>query len=176
MEGDVRRSAADGTVMHAWQKAALAGGSAIAIATPMVYFFEGDRPDAYRDIAGVWTVCVGHTATAAPGQRKTPAECTALLRRDLAEHDRGLVACVGREMPPQVHAAMLSLAFNVGVRALCHSGTAALLRDGRWAEACNRIPLWNKVGGRSCADPANNCAGIVRRREEERALCLGVTG
>ncbi|MEM8119770.1 lysozyme, partial [Morganella morganii] len=40
--------------------AAVCGG-AIAVALVLVPVFEGMRYKPYQDVAGVWTVCAGHT-------------------------------------------------------------------------------------------------------------------
>lgn len=70
-------------------KALLAGGaSAIVIAAAMLggnHGLEGRRHEPYRDVAGVLTVCDGHTGKdILPGKHYTDAECDALLNKDLA--------------------------------------------------------------------------------------------
>ncbi|EAX3609494.1 lysozyme, partial [Salmonella enterica] len=70
-------------------KALLAGGAAaIAIAAAMLGGhdgLEGRRYEPYRDVAGVLTICDGHTGKdIVPGKHYTDAECDALLNQDLA--------------------------------------------------------------------------------------------
>ncbi|HAK1939297.1 TPA: lysozyme, partial [Salmonella enterica] len=64
------------------------GGGAIAIAAAILVGhdgLEGRRYVAYRDVAGVITVCDGYTGKdIVPGRRYTDAECDALLNKDLA--------------------------------------------------------------------------------------------
>ncbi|WP_141124993.1 glycoside hydrolase family protein, partial [Salmonella enterica] len=70
-------------------KRLIAGGAgAIAIAAAMLGGhdgLEGRRYEPYRDVAGVLTVCDGHTGRdIISGKHYTDAECDALLNKDLA--------------------------------------------------------------------------------------------
>lgn len=67
-----------------WHKLAVSGASALAIATALAGYFEGNRLHAYHDVGGVPTICYGHTQGVAIGDTATPAQCTAQLRRDMA--------------------------------------------------------------------------------------------
>lgn len=150
------------------QRVAIAGASAaaIALAAPVVMHFEGEVRHGYRDPIGIVTACFGHTATAQMGQTYTHTQCRDLLAADLATHNAGLLACVEPEMPPNVHAAMLSFAYNVGVAKACASTAARHLNAERWGQACAELSRWTKAGGKELA-------GLVRRRAAERALCEG---
>lgn len=156
-------------------KVAAVSAAVLALATPVVVHFEGEIRHGYRDPIGIVTACVGHTKTAELGRAYTPEECRALLAADLAEHNAGLLACVKPEMPANVHAAVLSWAFNVGVAKACASTLVRKLNLGDWAGACAELSRWTMAGGQVLA-------GLVRRRATERALCegrpvsLGVSG
>jgi lysozyme len=150
------------------QKVAAVTAAVAVLATPVVVYFEGEVRHGYRDPVGIVTACVGHTATAELGKRYTAAECAALLKHDLAEHNAGLLGCIDRDMPDYVHAAFLSFAFNVGVTKTCKSTAATHLRAGRWTEACRELLRWTKAGGQELA-------GLVRRRQVEFQLCMGET-
>jgi lysozyme len=56
-----------------------------------VTMLEGTRYTPYQDIAGIVTVCQGHTGKdIVKGKVYTPAECKALLERDLKVHREGV--------------------------------------------------------------------------------------
>jgi len=153
---------------------AAGAGVVAALAAPLVLQSEGNMLQTYLDPAGIATACVGHTGPDVQmGQKYTHEQCLQILVRDLAEHDKGLRACVPNEMPTHVHVAALDFAFNVGVVATCKSTFAAKLRASDWAGACAEISRWTHIGKRDCRDPANKCGGIVKRRDLERAVCEG---
>lgn len=140
------------------------------IAFQLIAKWEGKRNEAYRDIVGVWTICYGHTHTAAPGQYKTDAECKALLVDEIAEYRDKWLAYVDEKaqtywLPPTRKAAYTSLAFNVGWHGAGTSTATRRLNAGDIEGGCEAISWWNKAGGKVVR-------GLVRRRTEEVALCL----
>lgn len=149
------------------QKTAAVSAAVLALATPVVTHFEGEVRHGYRDPIGLITYCVGHLAK--PGETVkatyTHEECALTLRKDLADHDAGIQSCVTVDMPPEVHAAMLSFTFNVGVAAFCKSTAAALLNARNWAGACAQLKRWTMAGGKILP-------GLVARRQAEYDLCM----
>lgn len=140
------------------------------IAFRLIAKWEGKRNEAYRDIVGVWTICYGHTHTAAPGQYKSDAECKALLVKEIAEYRNKWLAYVNDEakaywLPATRKAAYTSLAFNVGSHGAGTSTATRRLNAGDIAGGCEAISWWNKASGKVVR-------GLVRRRTEEVALCL----
>lgn len=147
---------------------AAAIAAALAIAVPGIMRWEGKRNIAYADVAGVPTVCWGHTGPAARplGARRTDAECGLLLDRDIEAHMRPILGCVPElALRPNQLAASTMLAFNIGTRAFCGSIAARRFNAGDWRGGCNAFRLWNQAGGRIVR-------GLVRRREDERRICL----
>ncbi len=144
---------------------AAAGGGAVAMSLVIVPHFEGTELDSYRDAVGVWTVCTGHTATAAPGQTKTPAECRELLRSDVADALDAVDRRVKVEIPETTRAALVSFTYNVGEGSLARSTLLRRLNAGDIKAACNQLPRWVYAGGQ-------RLRGLVRRRAAERELCL----
>lgn len=119
---------------------------------------------------GVWTICYGHTRTAAPGQVKTDAECTALLKAEVKEYRDRLRPYFtddtrAHRLPPKRDAAYTSLAFNVGVAGAGRSTAVKRLNAGDIAGGCEAVGWWNRAGGRVVL-------GLVNRRAEEVALCM----
>lgn len=148
-----------------------AGASAAVIAGALVGEKEGFSLRAYQDGAGIWTICTGSTSGVRPGQRATPDECAARLDADMATAFVALDRLVTVEIPEPTRAALASWVFNVGAGAAGKSTLILKLNAGDRAGACDQLLRWVFVGGRDCRDPANNCRGIVTRRQEEAALC-----
>lgn len=140
-------------------------GGALAIATPLISHFEGGRNAAYLDPVGIPTVCYGHTATARIGQTHTDAECIALLEQDLGAAFDAVDQHVDVALPPTRRAALASFTYNVGEGALQRSTLLRKLNAGDVVGACNELRRWVYAKGRKLA-------GLVRRRQAERELCL----
>lgn len=128
--------------------------------------FEGLRTTAYRDSVGIPTVCIGETKGVRMGMKFTVAECQAMLVKRLGEdYAPAIEACVTRPMGDNVYEAMLSLSYNIGTGGLCRSSVVRHYNAGDRRAACNAFFLYDKADGRVLA-------GLVKRRQAERALCL----
>lgn len=142
--------------------------AALSIATPFVASWEGKRNVAYRDVAGIPTICYGSIRGVKMGDRKTDAECTALLTDEIREHMEPVLRCTpglrdGR-WPYQL-AAATSLTFNIGGAAYCRSTVARRFNAGDIRGACDAFLMWNRAGGREVP-------GLTNRRRAERKQCL----
>ncbi|MEM0979295.1 MAG: lysozyme [Cyanobacteria bacterium P01_H01_bin.58] len=136
----------------------------------LVKGFEGLELQAYRDSVGVWTIGYGHTSAAGPpdvyaGQSITEAEAEAILKRDLELFERGVRDLVQVGLNSNQFSALVVFSFNVGLGALADSTLLRKLNAGDYAGAANEFPRWVKAGGQTLA-------GLVRRREAEKALFL----
>lgn len=155
------------------QAGALVGVVGLACATvltPFITDWESSgkpRLVAYKDIVGVWTICDGETKGVRAGQTDTLEGCAMRLDKRLAEDFAPAVkACTPSiASNPYRLTAAISLAYNVGVGAYCKSTVDRRFDAGDITGACDAFLLWNKAGGRVVA-------GLTRRREAERALCL----
>ncbi|ELI8409909.1 lysozyme [Salmonella enterica] len=150
-------------------KMLLAGGaSAVAIAAAMLGShdgLEGRRYVPYRDVAGVLTICDGHTGEdIIPGRRYNDAECDALLNKDLAQVAARIDPLIKVSIPNSERAALYSFAYNVGTGAFAKSTLLKKLNAGDHAGACNELKRWTYAGGRQWK-------GLVTRREIEREVC-----
>ncbi|WP_010186028.1 glycoside hydrolase family protein [Sphingomonas sp. PAMC 26605] len=146
---------------------------------------SGSRPQlkAYRDIAGVWTICDGDTENITPGMVETPAGCHVRLDTRLTRDFAPAVlkrapALKGNEWPL---AAATVFAFNVGVAGWNGSTAATRFAVGDFAGGCaalgpyfvvtdakgkqTTVPGWIKAGGKVSQ-------GLINRRTAERTLCL----
>ncbi|EOX8475470.1 TPA: lysozyme [Salmonella enterica] len=150
-------------------KALLAGGaSAIVIAAAMLggnHGLEGRHHEPYRDVAGVLTVCDGHTGKdILPGKHYTDAECDALLNKDLALVAARVDPLIKATIPNSERAALYSFAYNVGTGAFARSTLLKELNAGDLAGACNELKRWTYAGGKQWK-------GLVTRREIEHEVC-----
>lgn len=149
------------------KQAAIGGVATATVIAAIVAFigpWEGRRYVAYQDIVGVWTICDGHTKGVKQGDTADDAKCDQLAAEDVAEHNAGIRQCITREMTPNQEIALTSLAFNVGVGAVCGSTAVRKFNAGDDNGACEAITLWNKAGGVVVK-------GLVNRRAAEEALC-----
>ncbi|EKP5434718.1 lysozyme [Salmonella enterica] len=151
-------------------KMLLAGGaSAVAIAAAMLGShdgLEGRRYVPYRDVAGVLTICDGHTGKdIIPGRRYNDAECDALLNKDLAQVAARIDPLINVSIPNSERAALYSFAYNVGTGAFAKSTLLKKLNAGDHAGACNELKRWTYAGGKQWK-------GLMTRREIEREVCL----
>ena len=161
-----------GGTIHPAVKVAGAGtaataAAAIAIAVTFVAPFEGYSGKVYRDSVGVKTICYGQTAADNADFSKiyTKAECEQMLGTDLKKYDVMVHSCIKVPLPPHREAALVSFVYNLGQGALCHSDVARGINAGNVVAGCDAMLAYNHAGGRVLA-------GLTRRREAERALCL----
>ena len=138
----------------------------IAAAVPLVATFEGLRQRAYLDPVGIPTACFGATKGVRLGQVYTREQCDNLLARDLLEANAGVDSCVRVPLTESQRTALVSFAYNVGRGNLCGSTLVRKLNTGDYVGACNELPRWVYAKG-------VKLPGLVKRREQERALCLG---
>ncbi|MBB3743745.1 lysozyme [Rhizobium sp. BK591] len=145
--------------------AAITLAGAMAIQT--VGGFEGLKLYAYRDVVGIWTACYGETQGIKPGMKFSKADCDNMLIDSLVEHEAGMRACLKAPdaLPIQTYVAGVSLTYNIGTGGFCGSTVVRKLNAGDIRGACDAFLMWDKAKGRKIA-------GLTKRREAERALCL----
>lgn len=144
--------------------ASLVGAAAAAVLVPLVSGFEGKRNDPYADLIGKMTVCYGETRVEM--RRYSDAECSDMLANGLVDF-AGPVLARNPELKgkdPQL-AAAISLSYNIGIANYRKSTVAKQFSAGRWRQACDAFLSWRFAGGREVA-------GLLRRRQAERSLCL----
>lgn len=134
-------------------------------------------PDPVRGNA-LPTACDGVTEGVVLGKVYTEAECVQMSMLAKVKHAAPLVDCIEKDMPPAFLATMVDTAYNVGVGAFKSSTMCRQMKAGNYPAACEAILLYIKArktpGGPllDCRDRANNCYGLVVRRQEQRAACL----
>lgn len=133
---------------------------------------EGTEYKAYRDIAGIWTVCQGDTNDVHPGLIETPEGCRQRLERQLVAHAGPVMSCTPRLSEPgrdYQRAAAVSLAYNIGVGAWCKSTADRRFDAGDFRGGCDAFLSWSKARVRG---ELRTVQGLLNRRQRERLVCL----
>lgn len=133
---------------------------------------EGYKLAAYRDIAGIPTICFGDTKSVRMGMKETPEGCMRRLEAQLVAHAAPVMKCSPRLNEPGrdwQRAAAVSLAYNIGVRAYCNSSVDRAFDAGNWRAGCDAFLKWNKARVNGQLRPVR---GLTLRREREREICL----
>lgn len=140
----------------------------------LVRRFEGLKLEAYRCPAGVLTIGYGSTGPhVKTGMVITPGEAERLLDKDLERFEVGVEAMLcGVPTSEDEFAAMVSLAFNIGLANLATSTLLKRHKLGNKVGAANAFLMWNKA-----RNPATGklqvLPGLNRRREAEKELYEG---
>lgn len=133
---------------------------------------EGLRLTVYKDTGGVWTVGYGHKVLDGDGlypytskRTITQAEADAFFREDTTIATQAVKQSVHVPITANQRAALISLAFNIGGNALKNSTLLRKLHAGDIHGAADEFLKW-------VYDNGVRVAGLVKRRERERALFL----
>lgn len=139
------------------------------LATKLMHEFEGCRLKAYPDPGSrdghPWTIGWGSTGPGiGPGVVWTQEQADARFLDDLTKFGAKVAALIG-DAPTSAHqmAALVSLAYNIGVGALGRSTVLRRHKAGDFAGAQKAFAMWSKNDGRVMA-------GLVRRRAAEAEL------
>lgn len=133
---------------------------------------EGYKLAAYRDIAGIPTICMGDTRNVRMGMVETPEGCVRRLEAQLVAHAKPVMQCSPRLKEPGrdwQRAAAVSLAYNIGVGAYCRSTVDRRFDAGDWRGGCDAFLRWNKARVNGKLRPVK---GLTLRRQREREICL----
>lgn len=151
----------------------LLGAGAAQLTVNEIADYEGYVPEAYKDPIGIWTKCFGSTLNVTPNAKYSFEHCVKSLNHEVELHAGPILKCVPElaRQPDKVKAAMVSMAYNIGVGGFCSSSVARYANEGRWEAACKRIAQIYKTAG------GKELPGLVKRRRAESRLCLeGVEG
>lgn len=137
--------------------------------------WEGCRLTAYPDpgSGGVpWTIGYGSTRdeqgrAIVPGTTWTQERAEARLAAEVAEFAKGVDKLIGAA-PTTLgqRAALVSIAYNIGLGALKESTLLRLHKEGDYAGAENQFARWSKAAGKTMQ-------GLVNRRAAEAAIYGG---
>jgi lysozyme len=161
----------------------LSAGAALLVG---VATFEGFRDTAYPDIVGKQTIAFGTTEGVKAGDRVTVERGLVLLLRDVNTHSEGIKKCINGDLYQYEFDAFSSLAYNVGVGAVCNSSIPRKIAAKQYDAACRTILDFDKV--RDCSKPKVwsearkqwvcplvPVRGLTIRRNAEYQQCMGAT-
>lgn len=150
----------------------LSGLGLIVIATN-----EGFAPMPYKDSGGVLTDGFGNTRNVVINRQVSVLSGLVTLQQNTKDAEKAINICVKVPIYQHEFDALTDAAFNLGGGTVCKSSMVRHLNAGNYKASCDAYLLYDKikVNGKyvSCKDPKNNCLGIIKRREQERAVCLG---
>ena len=132
----------------------------------LIKIFEGLRLSAYQDAVGIWTIGYGTTTNVYPGMNITETRAEEFLRHDLKRFESAVNQFVTSPLNADQFSALVALAYNIGENAFASSTLLKKLNRNDYAGAAEEFLKWVYAGGRLLA-------GLVRRRNAERALFLG---
>lgn len=127
---------------------------------------ESCRLDAYRCPAGVLTIGWGHTGDVREGDKITQHQAETIFEFDLERVEEAVAKLAPTANSNQL-GAMVSLAFNIGLKALERSTLLRVFNEGATLVAANEFLKWDLAKG-------HVLPGLVKRRAAERALFLTV--
>lgn len=153
------------------------GGTIIAaamlIAAPFIGDHEGDKLDSYEDVAGVWTICEGVTGPdIKPGLKMTAEQCDSLNQSEIGQFMTKVADRITVPVSAETLAAHTSFAYNIGIAGYTGSKALKETNAGKISKGCKDMANWYTAGGMDCRNKANNCYGLIERRNDEIKLCL----
>jgi lysozyme len=148
--------------------------------------YESYRGTAYLDSGGVPTLGYGTTEGVKLGDKTTPERALLGLLKDANGAGAGLKRCITAPLYQHEFEAYVSLAYNVGIHAVCRSSIPRKLSAGDYPAACATIlefdgvrdcskpKVWNEKTRRwEC--PIVKLPGLTKRRHAEWLTCTGAS-
>lgn len=117
----------------------------------------------YYDVAGVLTVCVGHTGPDIVWKHYTHSECMDLLDSDLKPVYAAINRLVKVPLTDYQRTALATFVFNTGTGAFSSSTLLKKLNAGDYAGARDQMARWVFAAG-------HKWKGLMNRREVEMAI------
>lgn len=134
---------------------------------------EGYTDTAVIPVPGdVPTIGFGTTEGVHLGDRITPPKAVARALNDIQKYEGAMHQCVTVPLHQAEYDVFLSTAYNVGPGAFCKSTLVKKLNTGDYRGACDELLRWRFFQGRDCSKTGSGCAGLWKRRQDDRAKCL----
>lgn len=143
---------------------------------------EGWVLEGYKDPvhgAKVPTACGGVTEGVVLGRTYTEQQCLEMQALAMVKNVSPILPCVPDSFPLSGGAYLKTMgdtSYNIGPPTFLTSSMCRKMQAGDYRGACDAILLYDKVTingvKKSCHDKANNCRGLIIRRNEQRAACL----
>lgn len=141
----------------------VAGGGYQEMTRETLVHVEGIKYDPYYDVAGVLTVCVGHTGPDIQMRRYTHDECMELLDEDLKPVYTAINRLVKVPLTDFQRTALATFVFNTGTGAFAGSTLLKKLNAGDFAGARDQMARWVFAAG-------HKWKGLMNRRDVEMAI------
>jgi len=119
-------------------------GALFGVLAGVVVVNEGYKDTAYKDSAGVWTICYGETKGVKKGDTATPSECSAQLAKSLDAHSKALYGLPESTSDVALVGSM-DMAYNVGVTAFANSRVKRELAAGNYKAAGEAVLDWRYI-------------------------------
>lgn len=115
--------------------------------------FEGLELKAYPDSVGVWTIGYGWTQAVdgkkiAPGMKIDQATADRLLKCGVVQYEQGVNQLVKVRITQGQFDALVSFAYNLGLRSLSTSTLLRKLNNGDTQGAADEFGRWVNAGGK----------------------------
>ncbi|MBE8574450.1 lysozyme [Vibrio sp. OPT18] len=137
---------------------------------------EGCRLNAYQCSADVWTAGLGHTQTTQQDTFLTHGQVAELFVRDVSQAEIVVKKHITQTPTQGEFDMMVSFVFNLGSGNFSRSTLLKKFNQGDRVGACNEYMRWVFVNDKDCRLKQSNCAGIPKRREVEKNVCLNGWG
>jgi lysozyme len=122
--------------------------------------FEGFRGRAYRDPVGIWTIGWGNTHNVHDDDTISEHDADALLREQCAQIGHAIEQIVRVPLTQGQFDALVSFAFNCGLKRFVESTLLKELNAGHYDKAGDQLERWVWAGDK-------RLPGLVARRELE---------
>ena len=143
-----------------------------SIATPLIQRWESFRANAYLCPAGVWTIGWGSTGPDIKrGMVWTLPQADARFAQDLQVFGTGVARLLRVSASAHEMAAMVSLAYNIGLASFSRSTLLRKFNAGDRAGAAAQFAVWNKA--RDKKGVLKVLPGLTARRTHEANVFRG---
>lgn len=133
--------------------------------------YEGCMAEAYQCSADKWTVGLGHTKGVNEGDVASYRDMADWFIDDVQQAERVVDRLLAMNVSQPQYDMAVSFVFNLGAGNFVRSTFLKKLNADD-ETACDELTRWVYVNGKDCRVATNNCAGIVKRRQSEREICL----
>lgn len=114
---------------------------------------EGRSLVAYKDPAGIMTICDGETLGVKAGERRTEAQCDATLRKGIARHAEALTG-LPEDLPDGVVLGAVDLTYNIGTYGFSTSRVYKALVVKDYKAAGDAVLAWRFISQTKAPAPA----------------------
>lgn len=126
--------------------------------------FEGCRLQAYQDVSGIWTVGWGQTGPwIDESTMLSQAQADTLLERELKKKEEAMSRIVIAPTTENEWAALVSLAYNIGIGAFANSTLLRYLNSDQKGLVPEQFLVWCKVKKKVIPS-------LLARRQTEKEL------